>query len=629
MYKTSGATVKSSSAIDPSLAIAMPQLAASSPEGVTTQEANNQDIPSVERPELAGVEAFRLQDRQPLETVPISVLSVCESAIEVEPGLALERAEAAPKGMPILLVEDDASTAHAVAQLLGALGHDVVTVADGVEAWSLLQDHHMPVVLADWMMPSMDGLELCRRIRAQTGRSYTYVVLFTARHGYEDRLEALAVGVDDFLAKPLDTRELVARLEVARRLLNIQEELEQKNLRLLTLATTDDLTGLRNRRRLTEDLESHFSLATRQRTPLSLVFIDVDHFKSYNDSFGHPAGDDVLRGIGEVLRGGTRSHDTAARHGGEEFAVLLPGTGPVVARGMAERLRKTIQQRDWPYRRVTASFGVATMSLKMGNAQELMDQADHALYYSKLSGRNRVTHHSDLGAHPANRGVREIVDGAVSSPLEIDTPTTDPRAIPTEADNSGLAAIQDGLVEGWLRAMDLRSHGVCEHSRRVTATMLKLAHTLGIDQAELADIRRGALLHDIGKLGIPEAILNKTGPLSGEEWDVMRRHPEYALELLAPVDSLSPAVDIPYCHHERWDGSGYPRGLKGEQIPLAARAFAAVDIWDALGHDRPYRKAWPEERVRSHVAALAGTHLDPDVVTALFRTLSSTETGSG
>ena len=151
--------------------------------------------------------------------------------------------------------------------------------------------------------------------------------------------------------------------------------------------------------------------------------------------------------------------------------------------------------------------------------------------------------------------------------------------------------------------------------------VLDLTRAIGVDEAEMPHIRRGALLHDVGKIGIPDSILLKPGPLTEDEWAVMRRHPEFAYDLLSPVNFLRPALDIPHCHHERWDGTGYPRGLRGEQIPLAARAFAAVDVWDALSHDRPYRKAWPAERVSAHVAGLAGTHLDPKVVEALQRTL--------
>jgi HD-GYP domain-containing protein (c-di-GMP phosphodiesterase class II) len=132
-------------------------------------------------------------------------------------------------------------------------------------------------------------------------------------------------------------------------------------------------------------------------------------------------------------------------------------------------------------------------------------------------------------------------------------------------------------------------------------------------------MRRGVLLHDIGKMGIPDTILLKVDPLTPEEWSIMRRHPEYAHELLSPISFLRPALDIPYCHHEKWDGTGYPRGLKGEEIPLAARIFALVDIWEALRSDRPYRRAWSEEQTLEHIRSLAGTHLDPQVVAAFLK----------
>ena len=172
----------------------------------------------------------------------------CQGATGTGPGLIEMRARAASDSMAILLVEDDAPTSYAMAQLLGALGHEVVTAANGVEALSLLQHHCVQLVLSDWMMPLMDGLELCRRVRGLAGRTYTYFVLFTCKRGNGDRLEALAAGVDDFLPKPFDTRELVARLEIARRLLAVQEELKGKNDALRALATTDELTGLKNRR---------------------------------------------------------------------------------------------------------------------------------------------------------------------------------------------------------------------------------------------------------------------------------------------------------------------------------------------------------------------------------------------
>jgi putative nucleotidyltransferase with HDIG domain len=185
-----------------------------------------------------------------------------------------------------------------------------------------------------------------------------------------------------------------------------------------------------------------------------------------------------------------------------------------------------------------------------------------------------------------------------------------------------LQAAYDATIEGWARALDLRDHETEGHSRRVTEMAMHLARAMGLGETDLVHIRRGALLHDIGKMGVPDSILHKPGPLTEEEWAVIRRHPSYAVEILEPSEFLGAALDIPHYHHERWDGTGYPCGLAEEQIPLAARIFAAVDIWDALNNDRPYRRAWPQERVRAHLRTLAGNHLDPRVVEVFLSLLA-------
>lgn len=183
-----------------------------------------------------------------------------------------------------------------------------------------------------------------------------------------------------------------------------------------------------------------------------------------------------------------------------------------------------------------------------------------------------------------------------------------------EAAQQALTQAYDATLEGWVRALDLRDRETEGHSQRVTEMTVRLARHMGLSGEALAHVRRGALLHDIGKMAIPDRILHKPGALDAGEWEVMRRHPVYGYEFLHAVPYLQPALDIPYAHHERWDGTGYPRGLRGEQIPLPARIFSIVDIYDALRSDRPYRPAWPEEQVHLHLKELAGSHLDPAVV---------------
>jgi hypothetical protein len=180
--------------------------------------------------------------------------------------------------------------------------------------------------------------------------------------------------------------------------------------------------------------------------------------------------------------------------------------------------------------------------------------------------------------------------------------------------NLELAAAYDKTIEGWSRALDLRDKETEGHSRRVTEMTVRLGRAMGLPGSELVHIRWGALLHDIGKMGIPDGILLKPGALNDEEWVVMKRHPVYAFELLSPITYLKPALDVPYAHHEKWDGTGYPRGLRDEQIPLAARLFAAADIFDALMSERPYRPPWPREKTLKHIESLSGSHLDPRVV---------------
>ncbi len=172
----------------------------------------------------------------------------------------------------------------------------------------------------------------------------------------------------------------------------------------------------------------------------------------------------------------------------------------------------------------------------------------------------------------------------------------------------------DVTLEGLSRALDLRDKETEGHSQRVTELAVRLARAMGVPKRDVTQIRWGALLHDIGKMGIPDAILLKPARLTDDEWEIMRRHPVYAYQLLSPMPYLRPLLDIPYCHHEKWDGTGYPRGLKGEDIPLTARIFAVADVWDALRSDRPYRPAWTAHKAREYIRDQAGTHFDPKVV---------------
>jgi HD-GYP domain-containing protein (c-di-GMP phosphodiesterase class II) len=240
-------------------------------------------------------------------------------------------------------------------------------------------------------------------------------------------------------------------------------------------------------------------------------------------------------------------------------------------------------------------------------------------YYGvPLSAKGRVQGVLEIlqrGPLPADADSLEYIDSlATQAAIAIDSATM---FSDLQRSNVDLNLAYDATIEGWSRVLEARGVESLGHTRRVADQTIKLAQAAGFGRTDLVHARRGALLHDIGMLAVPEAVLLKPGPLSDAERAIMRQHPEYGFEFLAPINYLRPSLDIPYCHHEKWDGTGYPRGLRGDHIPMAARVFALVDTWDALCSDRPFRPAWPAERAHAYILAQSGINFDPKL-TELF-----------
>lgn len=283
---------------------------------------------------------------------------------------------------------------------------------------------------------------------------------------------------------------------------------------------------------------------------------------------------------------------------GSDFYILLEGDLEVIkSMGIhGDRVLKTLSPGDF----------IGEMSLL--NPDGLRTATVITRSPARLLQMNRVDFREMLDRQPA---LALHITRELSNRLrETDNATIDA----LKQANFELTRAYNKTLEGWAKALELRDQETEGHTRRVTEMTVKLAEILQVPRDQLVHVHRGAMLHDIGKMGIPDAILLKPGKLTPEEWVIMRMHPVYAYEMLAPIDFLKTALDIPYCHHERWDGSGYPRGLKKEAIPLSARIFSVVDVWDALFSDRPYRQAWPADKVWAHIRSLSGIHFDPHVV---------------
>jgi HD-GYP domain-containing protein (c-di-GMP phosphodiesterase class II)/CheY-like chemotaxis protein len=259
----------------------------------------------------------------------------------------------------------------------------------------------------------------------------------------------------------------------------------------------------------------------------------------------------------------------------------------------------------------------------LARAELLADEGFVAYYAAPLIAKGQVQgvlelfHRSPLNIDSEWMGFLEALASQAAVAIDNASLFND-----LQRSNVELMLAYETTLDGWSRALDLRDRETEGHTLRVTEMTLRIAQAMGMSEGELVHMRRGGLLHDIGKMGIPDKILLKPGPLDDEEWRIMKLHPVYAFQLLSPITYLRPALDIPYCHHEWWNGSGYPRGLTGEVIPLQARVFAIADVWDALRSDRPYRPAWPEERVLEHIRGLTDTHFDPMIVDVFMSMLN-------
>jgi diguanylate cyclase (GGDEF)-like protein len=361
-------------------------------------------------------------------------------------------------------------------------------------------------------------------------------------------------------------------------------------------AQVDGLTGLLSFAAHQARLDSELDRAARTKHQLTLLHLDLDGFRAVNDTYGHDAGDRVLKLIAEeAIRRSIRPYDIASRLSGDEFSVILPNTTAEQAEVVAERMRGAIAACDTqsigvPTGSVGASIGVAHYPFDGTTRDELTEAADNALYLAKSLGRDRVAHGSDVAsvAH-IERDPRKLYD------LLVDANTS--------------------TIEALAAAIDARDAYTAGHSRRVADHATALAQALGYPERFIHDLRLACLFHDVGKIGVPDAVLLKPGRLTDDEFARMKAHASAGADILGKVQSLQKCLAGIRHHHERWDGTGYPDGLAGEQIPEVARVIAIADAYDAMTSNRVYRDAMPFEKVIGILRSGAGVQWDAVMVT--------------
>ena len=545
----------------------------------------------------------------------------------------------------ILIVDDQEQNLYLLKTLLGGNGYQVLEAANGAEALALARTDPPDVIISDILMPVMDGFSLCLEWKKDARLKHLPFVFYTATYtDPKDEEFALSLGAARFIVKPVETDEFISMLRqllaevqsgtlpvpekslreevtyyrmyneaLIRKLEDKMLELEKAN-RLLEediagrMRAETEITRLlqesQHRLRQVEALHSidiAISASLDLRTTLNVLLRHVDSL------LGADAADILL--FYPQLQQFKFSAGRGFRTDDMEHLYVRSGTS-LAGRAVTER------------RVVVVS---ADLGLKTDRDTALIYQREGFAAYAgvpliakgQIKGVLEVYHRSLHRPDPQWLKLLEMLSGQAA--IAIDNAQLFDNL---QKSNMELALAYDATIAGWSRAIDLRDKETEGHTQRVTELTLKLARAMRISEAELAQIRRGALLHDIGKMGVPDNILLKADQLTDEEWEKMRQHPVWANEMLSSIRYLQPALDIPYCHHEKWDGTGYPRGLKGEEIPLAARIFAVADVWDAITSDRPYRKGWSEEEALKYIEEQSGKYFDPKVVQEFFRLIS-------
>jgi diguanylate cyclase (GGDEF)-like protein/putative nucleotidyltransferase with HDIG domain len=396
-------------------------------------------------------------------------------------------------------------------------------------------------------------------------------------------------------------------------------------------AITDGLTGVKTHRFLMEALSSEWKRSTRANRPFALVLMDLDRFKFVNDFYGHLEGDVVLQRVGHILEQNCRRSDVVARYGGDEFVVLMPETGIEQARQLANKLRGWVAAdpllRD---KNITASFGIAAFPVHGSTPQDLIQVADSSMYLSKHQGGNSVSSAEQGDPNDRKRWKKDVLEAYLGVTLKR-LFSTGPEAFDEiyrrleqftrSLEEQGVAGGGDELppavietVTSLAFAIDAKDHYTQGHSRKVSAYAVMIAQALGMKAPEIEEIRLGGLLHDIGKVGIPEAILNKSGPLDATEWETMKTHTELGARILEPLKPMARIRQMVRHHHEFYDGSGYPSRLEGELIPFGARVIAVADAYDTITSARTYKKPRTPEDAFAELERCAANQFDPEIV---------------
>ncbi|OQA02474.1 MAG: Response regulator PleD [Planctomycetes bacterium ADurb.Bin401] len=441
-------------------------------------------------------------------------------------------------------------------------------------------------------------------MKADVRTSSIPIIFVSAKDQAEDKISGLKLGAIDYVAKPFNRGELQARIGIVLQMMELQE-------RLLLLANTDELTGLANRRHFFQLLDRELLQAKIRGGYIAVMMFDVDHFKNINDTYGHLAGDKVLRQVAKILSENIYPMDMAARYGGEEFVVLMPGMPVEIATQRAQKLISIIDKSRWEINGkpicITCSAGVAAFDgADNSDPYELIRKADDALYAAKNRGRNCVVQYNKLKFADAQQTSHNGDFAELQNKIS---------ALAQQIRQQTL-----GIISAFTKAIIAKDPYLASHIENVKAYSLEIANRMEVSQQLIDQLQTSAMLHDLGKIIIPIEILHKTAPLTDSQMRIIQRHPIASAEILSPIGMFAQEIVIIRHHHENFDGTGYPNGLIGKNIPVGSRILSVANVFDAMTSSKPWNpNPKSGEETMDEIESLSGSQFDPEVVSA-FKT---------
>ncbi len=524
----------------------------------------------------------------------------------------------------ILVVDDNPDDRRVFSRYLKQVGFEVEMASNVLDGINIASKKEISCILVDYQMPGMSGIDMLKKIKADQQLKFIPVIMLTGLEQEEYILEGLSSGADDYLGKSSSSEIIIARVNAALRVKKLRDEIKEasdaktKALEQLDKAVNelreisirDSLTMLYNHGYFFKILDKEVQHAIRYKQNICCLMIDIDFFKKINDNYGHLFGDKVLIEIGNILKNNIRNNDFLARYGGEEFAILLYNEDYKSTFLVAQKLKDIIEgyifEGESFSARLTISVGISSMfEDNVLKKDEFLNSADSALYAAKMQGRNTVVMYKD------------IIDKNYSENIQQKELEAKILGINDVSKQFYLEAIKTLVVTCEERDISTR-----EHSINVLRYCNMVAKEMKLPENEIQIICNAAILHDLGKIAISDIIILKKGKLTESEYEKIKKHPVIAVNILKNSNYIRRELDIILHHHERYDGKGYPDGLKGKNIPLGARILAVADSYDAMRSDRPYRDRLSMEAILNELSSNTGLQFDPEVLFAFLTSLS-------